>query len=39
MTLTTYTMSSKQKSDGLAVDQGDYVVPNITIKELLDIIP
>jgi len=32
-------MSPKQKSDGLTVDQGDYVVPNITIKELLDVIP
>jgi len=32
-------MSSKQKSDGFAVNQGDYVVPNITIKELLEAIP
>ena len=32
-------MILKQKSDGSAVAQSDFVVPNITTKELLDAIP
>lgn len=32
-------MTLKQKSDGSAVAQSDFVVPNITTKELLDAIP
>lgn len=32
-------MAPKEKTDGLTVDQGVFVVPDITIKELLDAIP
>ncbi|KXN88222.1 Delta(12) fatty acid desaturase [Leucoagaricus sp. SymC.cos] len=32
-------MAPKQKTDGLTVEQGTFIVPDITIKELLDTIP
>jgi omega-6 fatty acid desaturase (delta-12 desaturase) len=32
-------MAPKQKTDDLTVEQGVFVVPDITIKELLDTVP
>lgn len=32
-------MAPKQKTDGLTVEQGVFVVPDVSIKELLDAIP